>query len=364
MVDIIPLSLIILIIIVSVVNGKTEYKKNISFTTTQCAKGLFALMIILYHYPGGEEHILLKIIDDTGYLSVGAFYFLSGYGLTAQFKSKGHNYLVNAKSFFSGKMKRIMMPWFMVSVFYLLFWIVLGGKELLLLRCNRPENAFLLIPQSWFVIVISVFYILFYLSFKIFKGRVIGQQNDYAKSLNMAGGGKLLIFVLLWIAFARIIGLGAWWYYSVLCFPIGCFYCIEEQRISRKFSWLLIVVFSLFFILCYLLRQYNSNHFHVEWIWIMAHLGASASFVVVVMSLFKNVNIECNILSFWGSISYEIYLIHLVWIELLRSKYIYIPSDFLYLVFIIACSVVSALAIHKITPKLERNKDSLNVKRL
>lgn len=96
----------------------------------------------------------------------------------------------------------------------------------------------------------------------------------------------------------------------------------------------------------------------------MAHLGASASFVVVVMSLFKNVNIECNILSFWGSISYEIYLIHLVWIELLRSKYIDIPSDFLYLVFIIACSVVSALAIHKITPKLERNKDSLNVKRL
>lgn len=80
-----------LLVIGSAFFGRQEKRDNTySSQTMNCVKGIFAIMIVLFHL---SQHInggvLFKVIGDTGYLSVAVFFFISGYGMYTRILQTG-----------------------------------------------------------------------------------------------------------------------------------------------------------------------------------------------------------------------------------------------------------------------------------
>lgn len=83
---------VIVFVLLILLSLRKNYKNDFGPHSSVCVKGIFAIMVFLYHTPE-TMHLgpLLNIIDDTGYLSVAIFFFISGYGLTVQQSKKYDN---------------------------------------------------------------------------------------------------------------------------------------------------------------------------------------------------------------------------------------------------------------------------------
>ena len=71
--------------------GRLEkHDSTYSSQTMNCIKGIFAIMIVLFHL---SQHInrgvFFMVIGDTGYLSVAVFFFISGYGMYTRILQTG-----------------------------------------------------------------------------------------------------------------------------------------------------------------------------------------------------------------------------------------------------------------------------------
>mgnify|MGYP000988907654 CR=1 FL=1 len=81
-VDLIIIAFVLLVILSALLGKKEKQNSSFSSETMNCVKGIFAIMIVLFHL---SQHIsggvLFRAIGDTGYLSVAVFFFISGYGM-------------------------------------------------------------------------------------------------------------------------------------------------------------------------------------------------------------------------------------------------------------------------------------------
>ena len=80
-----------LFVIGSAIWGRKEKRDSTySSQTMNCVKGIFAIMIVLFHL---SQHInggvLFRVVGDTGYLSVAVFFFISGYGMYTHILQSG-----------------------------------------------------------------------------------------------------------------------------------------------------------------------------------------------------------------------------------------------------------------------------------
>lgn len=111
----------------------TEFGEfTISKQWTYSIKGILALMILAHHigthllpqFPAESiwtaDYLFWNHFFSFGSTIVGIFFFISGYGLLASFKSKGESYL---KSFFSKRFSKILIPVAIVVVIEQLFYL-------------------------------------------------------------------------------------------------------------------------------------------------------------------------------------------------------------------------------------------------
>lgn len=300
---------------------KTPDTASYSSQTMNCVKGIFAIMIVLFHL---SQHIsggmLFRIVGDTGYLSVAVFFFISGYGLYTRVTQTRGGY---CKGIISRRIPRVLLPWMIATLFYALYWFAEGGYEKIVQICNNRENGYLLITNSWFVIAIAVFYFVFYLAFNWYNG-------DFRKGII-----RSLIGVCLFIVMAYMGGLGGWWVYSSLSFILGITWKEHEIRINHTIErkWLLFLfVWGCIFAVGYVIRFVNSNSAHSPVVYDIALLIASSAFVGMVFTVLKKASVNNRLWSFLGSISFEIYLLHELVYNILRNRNLgcYIGNDLLY----------------------------------
>lgn len=96
-------------------------KDYLSVRQTKNLKGIFIVLVLFHHlniFAGVGD--VYNIFMNAGYIAVGGFLFISGYGLMHQFANKGSEYV---KNFPKKRILTVIMPaLFMSAVYFAMKW--------------------------------------------------------------------------------------------------------------------------------------------------------------------------------------------------------------------------------------------------
>ena len=205
-------------------------------------KGLLAVIIILDHLSFSLQTSALDLFRVLGPPAVSLFLAFSAYGLQKSYSRKGSAYL---KGFFRKRIWKVLFPALLATLlYYLILWN--PNRSMLLDFKNTFLHGSPPLPQLWFVIEIIVFYLFFWVSYKL-----LGEKGLIGLVL-----GAFLIFAYTYSA-----GFGRNWWITVLAFPTGAFVSKYERPLfafceRSIIHWIAIeIVLGLFFVLLYLSGQ-------------------------------------------------------------------------------------------------------------
>jgi peptidoglycan/LPS O-acetylase OafA/YrhL len=296
-------------------------------------RAILALIIVLGHFSffGVESLVPLRNLAPP---AVAMFLFISGYGLTRSFKMKGNTYL---GGFFRKRMVKILFPAILVAGLHSLLCGGSGaGIGERVQRIVTGGNTYL--PHYWFVWAIVFDYLLFWVCHKLFR-------NPVAKYSILAG-------VILFTLTTAHAGFDRCWWICSLAFPTGVFFAEYETPLftfcSKKevYYWLTLFVFAIAFVVCYLTRN--------PAIWTLCYVFIPI-IVALIIARIPLGRFRLRVLCFVGSVSYEIYLIHITVMNFLRGNNIYLSSDLVFVAAVLCITIGTAYGIHFldriITPK-------------
>lgn len=280
----------ILILSAHSIHRKKEYSTSLSVETSICLKGIAAVLVVMHHVQ--QQNVLTKyylVFGYIGFILVGTFLFLSGYGLAYGFYNK------------EGYMKGFL-PKHLLSI-YIPYWFVLILDSIVHLVFREPIDVsrFILslmgFGRHWFVTAILLFYVFFYLVFLLIN------KNSH-KQLGIC------VCVLGYMLVCTCCGLLSSYTASSLCFVLGVIYYLHRDRFAKIICNRQIFLGGLFFLLFF-------GRLGLSYIGItnnLLHIGArnlvSCCFVIFLMSVFLKYDF---FYPFWmktGKMSYEIFLAH------------------------------------------------------
>ena len=320
--------LFILTILVSlfIINhSRTEFIGCFDNKFLRPIRGILALLICWHHISlecisyGAiyQEFRLWGVI-------VGQFFFISGYGLFYSWSHK-NGYL---KSFLSRSFKKLFVPFAVVLSLYVLKTYFNGCMHGNLLNMIIPYSGITYLPKSWFVYELMLLYIMFYYIFRL--------KIDVIRKLSV-----LLLICVLLIAVLVILGYGSNWYVSTLAFPIGMIYSYKEKYILHNFKLCIYGIISVILMLfvCYFVIL---NIFKKDVLYPMLNISLP---LLLPMIAYKCKYFKSTVLDFFGSISYEVYLVHgifVIWFLPYKSH------SFVYIFSVYASSLLIAYVVEKI----------------
>lgn len=294
-------------------------------------RGVLAILIVLHHLSlAGVSG--LDIFRSWGAPVVSLFFFLSGYGLFKSYQQKGERYL-------SGFLRHRMLE--AVGCPFLLSW----GLYRLVNWGHVPGlweewqgllwEGRVVLPNSWFVLAILVFYVFFYLTYRCVASRF----RLWA----------LLFLCMGYVGWCLCMGYDRCWYISALAFPTGAWMARYESRLHAL--WTAKGMYYGTVPLCLMLMAL-CVYTHNEGAYVLVYLLIPLAF----LCLFSRVQVE-RLGTNWGMSwlsrhAYEIYLTQGLLIELLRREYVYISSDLVYVVLCLAGTMGVAAVVRWLSRKI------------
>lgn len=290
-------SILVLIFVVMLVSSVHARKHSsdafMSKAQTTSLRGLAILIVVIHHLGQRLDSalpLMLYLMNFfIGYLAVGLFFFLSGYGNMLS--------ISHMRRSFTGK-----MTWIAKRVIGLL--LIFYVAEAMALICDLLSNQ-PIVPNLWGLITLSL----------------SGWDTWYIKI-------QLLLYVLLFIAWlpdklaadARLIlltilaviavivmrqcGLSEYWWNTLLCFPTGALLAqyrqTSEQLLQRYWAWVGCASTVLF--MPAFLLNYRGQ--------VLAGIPAALLFCCAVISWNFKLRISSKPLIWLGTISFEIFLTH------------------------------------------------------
>lgn len=295
---------------------------------TGAIKGILAIVIILDHLSYAlPSWYVLNVFRECGAPAVSLFLAISGFGLYKSYSQKGKNYL---KGFLKSRIWKVILPALLAT---LLYYLILWNPERNLLEDFK--NTFVHgsppLPQLWFVIEITLFYLFFWTAFGLF-----GEGGIYGL---VAGAAAIF-------AWTYLSDFGRNWWISVLAFPTGAFMARYEAVLftfcerTRFHFWGLIASLLLLFLLLFL----SGNPL----LWSLCYAVIPMCGILILSRIPAKV-LSGRFLLFCGTISYELYLCHQIPIDYFRGKVINISSDILYMLLVLIATFVLAYFLHSVT---------------
>ena len=219
------------------------------------------------------------------------FLFYSGYGVMESIIKKGSDY-INAFP-----KKRFAKTLFHFDIAVILFVIVdlcLGTlKNYSILEVLLSFTGWESIGNSnWYIFSILILYLITYFAFKIFK-------NKTSKAVWL-----VTVLTVVYITVLALVGKDAWWFDTVLLYPLGMWYSVGKDKIEtlvRKKPinyFALLILCCTVFIVSHLLRS-NIICYEISLVALCA--------VIVVVTI--KVDINNKILEFLGKHLFEIYIL-------------------------------------------------------
>lgn len=150
-----------------VIKNENEYLNRESVL---CLKGLFAILVLIHHLYQFSGIISINqrffgfILQAVGYLSVGMFFFFTGYGMML---SKTNLYYVKA----IGKNRIVpLYSIYVILIFFYSFWFKIIGINYTL---HDFFQSFLfgktIVPLGWYLQASFVVYLILWFSFSVTK---------------------------------------------------------------------------------------------------------------------------------------------------------------------------------------------------
>jgi peptidoglycan/LPS O-acetylase OafA/YrhL len=258
------------------------------------------------------------------------FFFLSSYGLTARFVQQGQNY-------FRGYLRRriwgVLFPFIIATLLYVTLLAADRHDASLFVKkfIDMATGTHTALPYSWFVFAIVIFYALFYVVFRLIKA-----------SMRV----RIVICALCLAAYTAafcLTGQGRGWWYTGFAFLAGMFFRLHEARL-QSFYHQHICHILLPPVACAIIWALFQTHLAVLPVLAFVLIPTLLALLLSHFDLTRSAPLR-----FLGNISYEIYLMHGVWIVLLRGESVYINSTAIYVAAVFAATVASAWVLHLVS---------------
>lgn len=315
---------VVCVLILYLIAFFSPYSINISKDKTAVLKSLMAIFIVLHHLSL-QGIFFLRMFHSWGAPIVSIFLFLSGYGLMKSLYKNGDNY-------FSDFLKHRIGNGILFS-----FFIAWGIYRILNIKTlpNMLEeikelvyNGITVLPHSWFVFAILLFYLFFYFSYKFFR-----ERSSFT---------VLMLFFILYEFVCQYLNYERCWYISAFSFPVGILFGKYESNVVEYIKYYncyyLITPVSLIIIaICVYLK--------IEILYLLVYVLIPFIFAILLLKLKIEKLMKFKLIRYLSNVSFEIYLSQGISMCILRGDFFYINSDYIYVIFTLVFTIIIAIFI-------------------
>lgn len=290
-------------------------------------RGFFALEVIVGHVVRYENNLLFPF-GKFMIVSVGFFFYVSGFGLAYSLKNKEH--YLNGRYILS-------KPVFLAAAALIVFlhYVITGLVSGVQLKFVRPDVLKCFFSSTnWYIKEQILFYLLFFLIFLFLKKR--------------AGIIALFAATSAMVLFFYYSGMSEAWVASSFCFPLGVFVGDEFDKIKKYLYGIPGIVLSIlltaFGLMTLFVREENIFTMVVlrNMLCVGIVLGITALCGVVRLCYNKPVKLLC-------AVSTELYLFQFVWLELAGVVW----EDYrIRLLFVLILTIAMAALFHPLFKKM------------
>ncbi len=269
---------------------------------TNCIKGIFILMVFLSHsrnylsklpeYTSDPLNSIYDVIQShLGQGIVVMFLFYSGYGVMESIIKKGSDYI---NAFPKQRFAKTLFHFDIAIMLFVIVDLCLGTlKNYSILEVLLSFTGWESVGNSnWYIFAILILYLITYLAFKIFKDKT-------SKAVWL-----VTVLTVVYIAVLALASKDAWWFDTVLLYPLGMWYSVGKDKIENfvrkkpiNYFGLLILCCAVF-IVSHLLR---SN--------IICYEISQVALCAVIVAATMKIDINNKILEFFGKHLFEIYIL-------------------------------------------------------
>ena len=318
---------------------KGYFDDYLSIKSTNAIKGIMALAIVLHHLcrqfaDSGKSEIWLKPFDSPmGWLLVSVFFFFSGYGLMVGYLHKS-DYL---KDFLLKRLPSVLFPLLTATLLYLPFQLILNKENLnITYLIDILIAKEFLVRNCWYVYSILIFYILFFVIFRLIK------NTKLAISV-------FTLSICIYEIVCAIVYKSFFWSASSITIAFGVIFAYGYKPITvfiKKYYYFLLPATVVGYIGSMAINPIFNKIFHFyppEFISENFCCLFFVSFLLIICLKFSFVNMFTT---FLGDISYEIYLLHGL-AMIIFTDFLKIDNSILYVSLVVMLTVLLSFLIQK-----------------
>ena len=209
-------SFIALVILILLFIKKDGQRIPFSFSDLNSLRGVFALLILIFHISK-ESDPFYPLFHYFSIVVVGAFFFISGYGLMKSYLSDSSYYI----SFPKKRFYNVVLPYLIMTLVYWLYYSLTGEYYSFREVFHRIITYSPIVMYSWFIISIILHYLYFYLLMRICKKKTQLFTGIFA-------GFLLLYFLMIFFKIHPDTN------YPDPLFCLGIIYGFYEERILQN----------------------------------------------------------------------------------------------------------------------------------
>lgn len=315
--------------------GFSAHAFNLSNTLP--LRGALALGILSFHTSlllQPQTPILASIIHEIrgwSIMIVAGFFFLTGYGLISSIKTKGNDYL---HGFLTKRIKKLLPAFLITSILIEIENFGKGDLTTDTLLADLQHGP----GYSWYVYAIVIFYILFKLIFSL-------SRNQSPSAITWKIWTYTIVVLALIHTVENILHWAPHYYASSYAVILGMFYAHYERHIKSLYERSPLTtafIFTCLILLLFAIHAKSQTPFAYRCIQNLLPIAL----VFIIYTIGKK---TYPVLSFLGSISYEIYLSHALFV----GMYVLIVERLgihwsLFTLFVLFASVTTAYIIHQL----------------
>ncbi len=291
-------------------------------------RGIACLLVVLHHLAQRipEAAMPFTLFTYWGYLPVSFFFCVSGYGLLKSFCNKERY----CQSVLLKRVPTLVFQYICyIAIYYGFSFLFTPHTFAYTLR--SLFNGYPTVTDSWYVLLIFIFYFVF------------GCIGSFKKVKPIHMVISMFAVAVVWIIYCKVIDFPLHWYMTSLTFPFGMLIAyIESKKPIRatKAHPLAVVLCAVAFVGSFLIIYHkNFQPF------IMHNISGILFVSLIYLCLLKS-TVGNAVTRFLGKISFEIYLIHRIFIILFRSEYVYIQNDTVWCAAVILAAIAAGCILH------------------
>ncbi|MGN0447168.1 MAG: acyltransferase family protein [Acutalibacteraceae bacterium] len=335
------ISLLLLLPSLKAVKQGELYTDYLSKETTASINGLFTLLVFLSHV---STYIKLDGAFDKPYTSfksymlqmvVVPFLFYSGYGIMESIKKKGISYV---KATPKNRFLKVLIHFDIAVVIFLILNLVFGKtysvKHILLALIGYSSVG----NSNWYIFAVLGLYVIVYLSFMLIR-----------KS-NILAVGFVTALTVAFVYLQMRLKLGSWYYDTIILFPVGMIFSLLKDKIDallKKHDCIYFSALGICFLLYSVFYLKRDTGIEMYSLW-------GIFFMLMILLVTMKVKAGNNILEFFGSHVFSIYILQRIPMLILSKSGFAESHKYLFVCLCFMCTVTLAVLFDYAMGKLDK----------